>query len=140
DSWNAREQGAASKAQWQMLFEGYQKHYPELAQELMRRTQSRLPNDWKMQVQALLQTLNEKKQSVATRKASQLCLDHFAKLLPEMLGGSADLTESNCTNWQGMELFTDKHPQGRYLHYGVREFGMSAIMNGMALYKGIIPF
>src|SRR5205085_3611036 len=67
-------------------------------------------------------------------------LDHYANILPEIMGGSADLTESNCTNWQGMNVFSHDVPAGRYIHYGVREFGMSAIMNGMALYKGIIPF
>lgn len=139
-SWDARKHGAELENEWQTLFKRYQAQYPDLAQELLRRIEGRLPADWQAQVEKLVHELNEKKQSVATRKASQLCLDHFANLLPEIMGGSADLTESNCTNWKGMQVFTHDAPQGRYIHYGVREFGMSAIMNGMALYKGIIPF
>lgn len=139
-AWDARPQGAEAEQTWNALFNHYQDQYPELAKEFLRRTTGELPNDWNEQAYALLNSLNEKKQSVATRKASQLCLDHFAPLLPEMMGGSADLTESNCTNWQGMKIFSDEFPEGRYIHYGVREFGMSAIMNGLALYKGIIPF
>lgn len=139
-SWNARTQGTAVEDQWQQLFRNYQAQHPDLAQELLRRMSGKLPSDWQQHAEDLLQDLNSKQQSVATRKASQLCLDAYANLLPEMFGGSADLTESNCTNWKGMEVFTDTTPAGRYLHYGVREFGMSAIMNGMALYKGIIPF
>lgn len=140
NSWDARKAGTAFEKEWQALFNQYEKNYPELAREFLRRTEERLPQDWTKQAETLLQNLNEKKQSIATRKASQLCLDHYANLLPEMIGGSADLTESNCTNWKGMEVFSNKNPLGRYIHYGVREFGMSAIMNGMALYKGVIPF
>jgi transketolase len=139
-SWDARRNGAALENEWLALFNRYQDHYPELAEEFVRRTEGRLPGDWDWQANELLQSLNEKKQTVATRKASQYCLDKYANVLPEMLGGSADLTESNCTNWQGMQVFSSDAPAGRYIHYGVREFGMSAIMNGMALYKGIIPF
>lgn len=139
-AWDARKTGAELETTWQTLFTAYQEKYPELANELLRRTEGHLPENWTMKADQLLNDLNAKQQSIATRKASQACLDYFANLLPEMMGGSADLTESNCTNWKGMELFTDQTPQGRYIHYGVREFGMSAIMNGMALYKGILPF
>ena len=139
-SWDARQKGVEFEKNWQTLFTQYQQRYPELAQEFLRRLSGRLPSSFDAEAEALLQTLNEKKQSVATRKASQLCLDHFANQLPEMMGGSADLTESNCTNWQGMKLFLRDSPEGRYIHYGVREFGMSAIMNGLALSNGIIPF
>ncbi|VVC76818.1 Transketolase 1 [Aquicella siphonis] len=139
-SWDMRKSGEVLEGEWVKLFGRYQDRYPDLAQEFLRRIRSSLPRDWKEQSDALLNALNEKKQTVATRKASQLCLDHFANLLPEMMGGSADLTESNCTNWQGMKLFTADTPEGSYIHYGVREFGMSAIMNGLALYKGILPF
>ncbi len=139
-SWNARQQGEAREQQWNGLFTHYQQRYPELAQELLRRMHSRMPDNWQEQADDLIMQMNAKQQSVATRKASQFCLDKFAPLLPEMLGGSADLTESNCTNWQDMKLFTSEQPEGRYIHYGVREFGMSAIMNGMALYQGILPF
>lgn len=139
-AWDAREAGAAREADWMALFNQYQAQHPELASEFSRRLENRLPGDWSEKAQALLLSLNEKKQTVATRKASQYCLDSYAPALPEMFGGSADLTESNCTNWQGMQVFADAAPAGRYLHYGVREFGMSVIMNGMALYKGILPF
>lgn len=139
-SWDARKKGMLLEKEWRMLFTRYQEKFPDLAKELLRRKEGLLPLDWQEKADNLLHDLNEKKQSVATRKASQLCLDHYANLLPEMLGGSADLTESNCTNWQGMNVFTSETPEGRYIHYGVREFGMNAIMNGMALYKGILPF
>jgi transketolase len=139
-AWDARKAGTERETEWNVLFKHYQERYPELAKEFLRRMQGQLPSNWEEQAQALLFDLNEKKQSVATRKASQFCLDAYANLLPEMMGGSADLTESNCTNWQGMKVFSKDLPQGRYIHYGVREFGMSGIMNGMALYKGIIPF
>lgn len=139
-SWDARKKGEATESAWKKLFSHYQDQYPELAKELLRRMENRLPLNWDKQAETLLKELNEKKQSVATRKASQLCLDHYANVLPEMMGGSADLTESNCTIWQNAKLFSESAPEGRYIHYGVREFGMSAIMNGMALYKGIIPF
>ena len=139
-SWDARSRGMAFENEWHALFAKYQDQYPELATELLRRMENKLPESWPEQADKFLQAMNEKKQTVATRKASQLCLDNFANFLPEMLGGSADLTESNCTNWTGMKVFSAENPEGRYIHYGVREFGMSAIMNGMALYKGSIPF
>lgn len=140
EDWSAKEQGKTREAAWQQLFQAYHQQYPELAKELLRRINHELPNDWADHAQQFLQTINEQKQSIATRKASQLCLDYYANLLPEMIGGSADLTESNCTNWKNMQLFSATHPEGRYIHYGVREFGMSGIMNGLALYGGIIPF
>lgn len=139
-SWNAHEKGQVFEKKWQELFDRYQQQYPDLAREFLRRLEGRLPDNWQLISDALLQSQYLKKQSVATRKASQFCLDEYATHLPEMMGGSADLTESNCTNWKGMKVFTKETPEGQYLHYGVREFGMSAIMNGMALYKGIIPF
>lgn len=140
DSWNAKQQGTQLEKAWNDLFDRYQAHFPELAQEFSRRMKGALPSSWAAQADWLVQELNAKKQVVATRKASQLCLDHFANLLPEMMGGSADLTESNCTNWRDMQVFTPATPEGRYLHYGVREFGMSAIMNGLALHHGVLPF
>lgn len=139
-AWDARKQGAALENEWQSMFSRYQDQFPELAQELMRRIEGRMPADWPVVAEKLVAELNEKKQAVATRKASQMCLDVYANALPEMLGGSADLTESNLTNWKGMKTFTADYPEGRYLHYGVREFGMNAIMNGLALYKGVLPF
>lgn len=139
-AWDARTKGEQLEKEWQALFARYQKAYPELANSFTRRKSGRLPDDWQLTTNDLLLKLAEKKEAMATRKASQLCLDHFAVMLPEMMGGSADLTESNCTNWKGMQVYSKTNPEGRYLHYGVREFGMSAIMNGMALYKGLLPF
>lgn len=138
--WDARDAGAKQEAAWQAMFRAYQAAHPALAQAFLRRIEGTLPDQWAEHVEALVRQFNEKQETLATRKASQRCLDHYAPLLPEMMGGSADLTESNCTNWKGMEVFSSKTPQGRYLHYGVREFGMSAIMNGLALYQGILPF
>jgi transketolase len=138
--WDAREKGAQLEKAWNTLFDNYASQYPELAQDYWRRISGKLPEGWQAEATRVLHDMNDKKQSVATRKASQLCLDQYANYLPELMGGSADLTESNCTNWQGMKVFTAETPEGRYLHYGVREFGMSAIMNGMALNNGIIPF
>ena len=139
-SWNAREKGMAREAAWQNLLMTYQACHPLLAAELMRRVEGRLPENWQRKAAAFLQETNEKQQSVATRKASQLCLDQYANWLPEVMGGSADLMESNCTNWKGMSVFSRETPAGRYVHYGVREFGMSAIMNGLALHRGVLPF
>lgn len=139
-SFSARESGAKRHADWKALFTRYESAHPALASEFLRRQKGQLTKTWASDADALLHQLNEKKQNVATRKASQYCLDAYANALPEMLGGSADLTESNCTNWQGMTVFTANEPTGRYLHYGVREFGMSAILNGLGLHGGFIPF
>lgn len=139
-SWDARAKGEALEKEWQARFTEYQQAYPDLAKELLRRFSGQLPEDWKNQTDALLQERFAKKESIATRKASQLCLNHLANVLPELLGGSADLTESNLTHGEGVKVFSKATPEGRYIYYGVREFGMSAIMNGMALYKGIIPY
>ncbi len=139
-SWDARKTGDAVEKEWQALFARYKDQYPALAAEYMRRMEERLPQQWAEQADQLLKTMNEKKQNVATRKASQWCLDVYANALNEMFGGSADLTESNCTNWEGMRVYTGDYAEGRYIHYGVREFGMSAIMNGIALHRGLLPF
>lgn len=139
-SFNACDEGAKRHAAWNALFQAYAAAHPSLAAEFKRRMQGEFTSTWASEADAFLHSLNEKKQNVATRKASQLCLDHYAHALPEILGGSADLTESNCTNWQGMTAFTANDPTGRYLHYGVREFGMSAILNGLALHGGFIPY
>ncbi|MDR3478100.1 MAG: transketolase [Gammaproteobacteria bacterium] len=138
--WDAKTKGAAREAKWQSLFAEYTKAYPDLAVELTRRYQKQLPANWAAHVDTLIQTFQEKKEAMATRKASQLCLNHYAQILPEMIGGSADLTGSNLTDWKGVTVFSKNTPEGRYIHYGVREFGMTAILNGMALSGGIIPF
>jgi transketolase len=116
DSWNAKQHGMQLEKTWNDLYDRYQSHYPELSQEFSRRMKGELPTSWAAQAEWLVQELNTKKQVVATRKASQLCLDHFANLLPEMMGGSADLTESNCTNWRDMQVFTPATPECRYLN------------------------
>jgi transketolase len=139
-SWSANVRGEQLKSSWDTLFHTYQQQYPTLASELLRRLANHLPNHWTEHTDALLKQMHANKQSIATRKASQQCITHYAALLPELFGGSADLTESNCTHGEGMQVFSAAHPEGRYLHYGVREFGMSAIMNGLALYRGLIPF
>lgn len=139
-AWDARAKGKQVETQWQTLFAAYKKTYPDLAAELERRFEQRLPHNWADEAEQLLQKMHQKKETVATRKASKLCLDHYAKLLPEMLGGSADLTESNCAHWDGATVFSAASPQGRFIHYGVREFGMSAIMNGIAVHGGLLPY
>lgn len=141
DSWNAKEQGARVESTWNTLFAAYQDTYPELAAEFTRRVMNRaLPAGWNASVDSILTELSQLDKPVATRKASEWCLDRYVPLLPEIMGGSADLTESNCTLAKGMLAFTDALPTGSYIHYGVREFGMSAIMNGLSLHGGIIPY
>jgi transketolase len=139
-AWDARDKGQEAEDQWNMLFIGYKNTYPELANDLLRRLDKRLPDDWSNVVDTLVHDMQEKKATMATRKASQLCINHFTKTLPELMGGSADLSESNLTHWEGVKSFSKDVPEGQYIHYGVREFGMSAIMNGMALYGGLLPF
>jgi transketolase len=139
-AWDAKTKGQAAQAQWQTLFSAYQTAYPELAAELLRRNAGNLPNDWNEQKQALLAAMQGKTEPLATRKSSLLCLNQIAPRLPELLGGSADLTHSNLTLWQGAKPLNKTQTDGNYLHYGVREFGMSAIMNGIALHGGFIPY
>ncbi len=139
-AWDARDKGRKAEDQWHALFADYQKAYPDLANELIRRLEKRLPENWSSVANDLVHAMNEKKETMATRKASQLCINHFTKLLPELMGGSADLSESNLTHWTGVKPFSKETPEGQYIHYGVREFGMSAIMNGLALYGALLPF
>jgi len=140
DGWDARSKGEKLEQAWQELFAAYSKTHPALAAEFTRRMEKQLPDTWATETQNLLDETLQKKETIATRKASQNCLNHFAKILPEFMGGSADLTGSNLTHWQGVKAFSKETPEGQYIFYGVREFGMSAIMNGIALYGGIIPF
>ncbi len=139
-AWDARESGAAMEAQWQTLWEDYQEKYPELAAALTRRLEKRLPDNWDDVVMDAIIKACEEAKTVATRKASQMALDALAPALPEMLGGSADLTGSNLTNWKGVEALRAHNMLGRHVNYGVREFGMAAIDNGIALYGGFIPY
>jgi transketolase len=138
--WDAKARGQQQEQTWDVLFAAYAQQYPDLADELARRREQRLPDNWLATVSALVNEMQDKKETIATRKASQICINHFAKVLPEFLGGSADLTGSNLTDWKGVKAFSKLQPEGQYIHYGVREFGMSAIMNGIALYGCLLPF
>lgn len=138
--WDATEKGKKLESAWQTLFADYTKQYPELAKELHRRVENRFPDHWQEFCETLVMDLHQKKESISTRKASQNCLSYYAQALPELIGGSADLSESNCTDWKGVKTFSKNTPDGQYIHYGVREFGMTAIMNGIALHGGLLPF
>jgi len=138
-AWDAKAKGAAAEGDWDRKFAAYAAEFPELAAEFKRRIKGDLPGDWKSHVDAVLAKLNDKAETIATRKASQNSIEAFAPKLPELLGGSADLTGSNLTNWSGSKSVT-REGKGNYIHYGVREFGMAAIMNGIALHGGFIPY
>lgn len=137
---NACEKGAQLQAQYDELFARYRQAYPELASELTRRLSGQLPSDFDDVMQKAIAEAALAQETVATRKASQKALNAFAQHLPELLGGSADLTGSNLTNWTGVEAMRPDTYLGRHINYGVREFGMSAIQNGIALYRGFVPF
>ena len=139
-SWDARDRGAALEASWEALFRGYQQHFPELAAEYSRRHWGDLPAQWPAAMDALLETTNSLGENLASRQASAKVIAHMAELLPELVGGSADLTGSNLTNWPAMQPVSAEQPDGNYIYYGVREFGMTAIANGLALHGGILPF
>lgn len=139
-AWDRRAQGQQLEAAWQTQFEQYKSGFPELASEFLRRQQHQLPEGWVNKSQQFIEQLQAKPQEIATRKASQFFLNALAPALPELLGGSADLSESNCSLWQGAKSLTGDDFNGNYIHYGVREFGMSAIMNGIAAHGGFIPF
>ncbi len=139
--WDAKAAGAAAESAWNDKLAAYRAAYPELAEEFERRVvRNELPADWAEKSAAYIEALQADQPNVATRKASQNCLEAFGALLPEFLGGSADLTPSNLTAWSGSKSLTRDDFSGNYISYGVREFGMSAIMNGMALHKGLIPY
>ncbi|WP_288378075.1 transketolase [uncultured Acinetobacter sp.] len=138
-AWNANEKGQTSEAAWNDVFAAYQAKYPTEAAELLRRVNGDLPADFTAQADAFIAQVNEKVETIATRKASQNTLQAFGPLLPEMLGGSADLAGSNLTLWKGCEGVQD-NPAGNYVYYGVREFGMTAIANGVALHGGFVPY
>ncbi|GAB3039308.1 transketolase [Bowmanella dokdonensis] len=138
--WDARAKGKDLEREWLMLFEQYQQEYPELAAEYQRRVVARtLPADFAEKADAWIQSCQQQAANIATRKASQNSIEAFAACLPELLGGSADLAGSNLTLWPKARGLQD-HRDGNYLYYGVREFGMSSIINGIALHGGFIPF
>ena len=138
--WDGKEKGKQLEANWDEKFAAYAAAHPELAAEFKRRTSSELPADWAEKSQAYIKQLDANPANPASRKASQDALNAFGPLLPEFMGGSADLAGSNLTLWKGSKGLTRDDASGNYIYYGVREFGMSAIMNGIALHKGFIPY
>lgn len=139
-AWDHRAEGAKVEKEWQQMYAGYKAAYPELAKELERRLAGDLPDQWDAAVMDAVCQAAEAAETVATRKASQKALNALAPVLPELLGGSADLTGSNLTNWSGSTSLNTGDFHARHISYGVREFGMSAILNGIALYGGFIPY
>lgn len=138
--WDARAKGAAAQAGWETLFADYRSAYPREAAELLRRSLKTLPDDWRQNSQDYIRGLQDEPAALATRQASQQTLNHFIQWLPELLGGSADLSPSNLTRHANARDITPANASGNYISYGVREFGMSAIMNGVALHGGFIPY
>ena len=138
-AWDARARGAAAQTQWQERFAAYRAAFPAQAGEFDRRMQGELPANWAAGLSEALNTIASKTDAIATRKASQNALDALAPLLPEFFGGSADLTGSNLTNFKGC-ITAKRDVRGNHLSYGVREFGMAAMMNGMALHGGLLPY
>ncbi|MCP5227441.1 transketolase [Accumulibacter sp.] len=138
-SWDGRKRGKGFEDGWQARFASYQAAFPELAAEFSRRMRAELPADWSTSSAHALAEIAAKAENIATRKASQNAINAFAPQLPELIGGSADLAGSNLTLWKGSQGITRTHG-GNYLYYGVREFGMTAIANGLALHGGLIPY
>ena len=138
--WDAREFGAQREAQWNDLLADYSTAHPDLACELKRRIESQLPADWPEKSQAFIDKMQQEGMDIASRKASQMVLNALAPLLPELVGGSADLAGSNLTLWNGAVSVIEDCPDANYIHSGVREFGMTAISNGLAMHGGFIPF
>ena len=136
---NSKVKGEGLEKLWSNKFAEYAKEYPAEAAEFKRRMAGELPDNWKQHVADSIAAINAKGETVATRKASQIAINALVKVLPEFLGGSADLTGSNLTNWEGCHPIRHGNP-GNYISYGVREFGMAAIMNGVALHGGLLPF
>ncbi|UPR47885.1 transketolase [Vibrio cyclitrophicus] len=138
--WNAKEAGAAKEAAWNAKFDAYAAAYPELAAEFKRRVNGDLPAEWEEKANAIIADLQANPANIASRKASQNALEAFGAMIPEFMGGSADLAPSNLTMWSGSKSLEATDFSGNYIHYGVREFGMTAIMNGIALHGGFVPY
>ena len=138
--WDAKAAGAKAEADWNQRFDAYAKAFPELAAEFKRRDSGELPADFSEKAQAYINEVAAKGETIASRKASQNALNAFGPLLPEFLGGSADLAGSNLTLWKGCKGVEANDASGNYVFYGVREFGMTAIMNGVALHGGLVPY
>ena len=139
DGWNQKDKGDTREQEWNAKFDAYAKEFPEMAAEFKRRMSNELPADWEKQSNTLINDANNAAEKVATRKASQNVITALAPILPEFVGGSADLTGSNLTSCPSFEHVSGKKP-GNYISYGVREFGMATIMNGIALHGGLLPF
>lgn len=140
DAWDARGKGRKAESSWQDAFKAYQGAHPELAAEFERRMKGELPADFEQFAEGLIKDIDAKGESIASRKASQQSIEAFAPKLPELFGGSADLAASNLTLWSGAKGVSQAEPDGNYCFYGVREFGMTAIMNGLALHGGFRPY
>ena len=138
--WDAKAKGAAAEKAWNDKFAAYKKAFPDLAAEYERRMQGELPKDWNVKADEYVKSVVAKAETIASRKASQNAINGYAPALPELLGGSADLAGSNLTLWKGSKGISNTVSDGNYIYYGVREFGMSAIMNGIALHGGFIPY
>ena len=139
-SWNAEKKGGLAQSKWDEEFKNYRNQYPELCSELERRLDGHIPEDFSEKANAYIYECQQKMEKIASRKASQNCLNIFGPLLPELLGGSADLAGSNLTIWSGSKGITSEDASGNYLFYGVREFGMSGMMNGITLHGGFIAY
>ncbi|EOX4147999.1 transketolase [Vibrio cholerae] len=139
-AWDAKQAGASKEAAWHEKFAAYAKAYPAEAAEYKRRVAGELPANWEAATSAIIANLQANPANIASRKASQNALEAFGKLLPEFMGGSADLAPSNLTMWSGSKSLTAEDFSGNYIHYGVREFGMTAIINGIALHGGFVPY
>ena len=140
DFWDAKDKGAEINSDWDNLIKNYEEKYPEQAKELHRRIKGETPENFEESFNEFLNNCDLNNSSMATRKASKACLDFFVKEMPELVGGSADLTPSNNTFSESSSTFSNENPKGNHINYGVREFGMSAIMNGMVLHGGIKPY
>jgi len=138
--WDAVDKGAVAQSVWSSSLDAYRDTYPDLAVELERRTRGELPADFSTKADTYIQQCQDKMEKVASRKASQNCLNAYGPMLPELLGGSADLAGSNLTIWSGSKGISSENADGNYIYYGVREFGMSAMMNGIALHGGFINY
>jgi transketolase len=139
-AWDATQSGVQAEQNWNEQFSAYETEYPELAAEYKRRMSDELPAQWQEKSSDYIEQLQVNSANIATRKASQNCIEEFSKILPEMLGGSADLAPSNLTMWSGTKAISADDASGNYLHYGVREFAMTAIINGISLHKGFVPY
>lgn len=140
EAWDCRDKGSRAEHVWQQQFAAYQEAYPDLAVEFQRRVNRQLPDGWAALMDGLLTSAQEKAENLASRSASGNVIREIAGIMPEFVGGSADLTGSNCTHWPEAEMLSRDNPGGNYIHYGVREFGMTAIQNGMGLHGGLLPF